>query len=82
MLAGDEVTGKALDDRVGVAVMLSTLKRMGAARRHDLQHMSKKAPTFREEMNCQPKSLSIQAISKSVPTGSGEFTPDKPIKRV
>jgi len=43
--------------------------------------MSKKAPTFREEMNCQRKSLSIQAISKSVPTGSGEFTPDKPIKK-
>jgi len=43
--------------------------------------MSKKAPTFREEMNCQPKSLSIQAILKSVPTGSGEFTPDKPIKK-
>jgi len=32
-------------------------------------------------MNCQPKSLSIQAILKSVPTGSGEFTPDKPIKK-
>jgi len=46
-----------------------------------LQHMSKKAPTFREEMNCQPKSLSIQAILNSVPTGSGEFTPDKPIKK-
>jgi len=42
--------------------------------------MSKKAPTFREEMNCQPKSLSIQAISKSVPTGSGESA-DKPIKK-
>jgi len=43
--------------------------------------MSKKAPTFREEMNCQPKCLSIQAILKSVPAGSGEFTPDKPIKK-
>jgi len=42
--------------------------------------MSKKAPTFREEMNCQPKSLSIRMISKSVPTGSGESA-DKPIKK-
>ena len=32
-------------------------------------------------MNCQPKSLSIMTISKSVPTGSGELTPDKPIKK-
>jgi len=42
--------------------------------------MSKKAPTFGEEMNCQPKSLSIQAILNSVPTGSGESA-DKPIKK-
>jgi len=46
-----------------------------------LQHISNKAATFREEMNCQPKSLSIMTISKSVPRGSGELTPDKPIKR-
>ena len=51
------------------------------SRTESLQHMSKKAPTLREEMNCQPKSLSIQAISGSVPTGSGELTPDKPIKK-
>jgi len=42
--------------------------------------MSKKAPAFGEEMNCQPKSLSIQAILNSVPTGSGESA-DKPIKK-
>jgi len=47
----------------------------------DLQHISKKAPTLREEMNCQPRSLSIKTRSKSVPTGSGELTPDKPIKK-
>ena len=32
-------------------------------------------------MNCQPRSLSIMTRSKTVPTGSGELTPDKPIKR-
>jgi len=31
-------------------------------------------------MNCQPKSSSIQAILRSVPTGSGESA-DKPIKK-
>ena len=46
-----------------------------------LQHVGNKAATFREEMNCQPISLSIKTRSKSVPTGSGELTPDKPIKR-
>jgi len=46
-----------------------------------LQHVGKKAPTLREEMNCQPKILSIMTTSKSVPTGSGELTPGKPIKR-
>jgi len=35
---------------------------------------------FREEMNCQRKSLSIQAILRSVPTGSGESA-DKPVKK-
>ena len=29
----------------------------------------------------QPKSLSIMTISKSVPAGSGELTPDKPINK-
>jgi hypothetical protein len=38
--------------------------------------MSKKAPTFREEMNCEMINNSDN-IAKSVPTGSGELTPDK-----
>jgi len=53
----------------------------GGALSGALQHVGKKAPTLREEMNYQPKGLSIMTISKSVPTGSGELTPDKPIKK-
>jgi len=41
--------------------------------------VSKKAPTFREEMNCEKLNNSDNII-KSVPTGSGELTPDKLIK--
>jgi len=41
--------------------------------------MGKKAPTFREEMNCGKISNSYN-IARSVPTGSGELTPDKPHK--
>jgi len=43
--------------------------------------MGKNAPTFGEEMNYQPKSLSIRMVLRSVPMGSGELTPDKPIKK-
>jgi hypothetical protein len=41
--------------------------------------MSKKAPIFRGEMNCEMLNNSDN-IAKSVPTGSGELTPDKPHK--
>ena len=41
----------------------------------------KKKGKQKREPIYQPKSLSIQAILKPVPTGSGEFTPDKPIKK-
>jgi O-6-methylguanine DNA methyltransferase len=43
------------------------------------ESMGKKAPTFREEMNCGKISNSYN-IARSVPTGSGELTPDKPHK--
>jgi|YelNatPaOPRAMG01_1025707.scaffolds.fasta_scaffold00149_70 hypothetical protein len=42
--------------------------------------MSKKAPTFREEMN-RGKFNNSCTIARSVPTDSGELTPDKPHKR-
>jgi hypothetical protein len=42
--------------------------------------MSKKAPTFRNEMNCEMFNNSDGTIIL-VPTGSGELTPDKPIKK-
>jgi hypothetical protein len=41
--------------------------------------MSKKAPTFREEMNCE-KLINSGGTADSAPTGSGELTPDKPHK--
>jgi len=42
--------------------------------------MSKKAPFFREEMNCG-KFNNFCTIAGSVPTGSGELTPDKLSKK-
>jgi len=42
--------------------------------------MSKKAPTFREEMNSEMFNNPREIIAP-VPMGSGELTPDKPIKK-
>ena len=43
--------------------------------------LSKKAPTFREEMNCDRRVNKVQRNIDSVPMGSGELTPDKPPKK-
>jgi len=43
------------------------------------KYISKKAPTFRVERNCEMFN-NLDNIMKSVPMGSGELTPDKPIK--
>jgi len=42
--------------------------------------MSKKAPTFMEEMNCE-MFINLGGRADSIPTGSGELTPDKPYKK-
>jgi len=47
---------------------------------YSYKDISKKAPTFREEINCE-KLNNRDNVMKSVPAGSGELTPDKPIKK-
>jgi hypothetical protein len=42
--------------------------------------MSKKASTFREEMNCE-MFTNLGGMEDSIPKGSGELTPDKPYKK-
>ena len=42
---------------------------------------SKKGSIFREEMNCERKVHQKQQYVRSIPTGIGEFKPDKPDKK-
>jgi len=46
----------------------------------DYESMSKKAPAFREEMNCE-MFTNLGGMEDSIPTGSGELTPDKLSKK-
>ncbi|MFP3220095.1 MAG: M42 family metallopeptidase [Candidatus Marsarchaeota archaeon] len=61
LLAGDAVTGKALDDRVGVAVMLSALQRLG---RHEATiHF---VATVQEEVGLRGAQVAADALNPDV----------------